>query len=486
MIYVYLLTGQSNAEAALGTGALPDIPEVRYWPRIMPAITPTELENLGTISGKHSVDYPLSVTLLASGRDKIAIVKVCQGGQLIREWLDDGEGEMWPEVESAWGTALPLIQAHWPDESHRTRIIWLQGESNCLTELAASVYAEQLPIVMGQLRALVADATAPTYIVQIPDLLVDTATDVVQAAIDGYAASDPHSRLIETRDIDASHYDSPHWESSGLDIIAARIAAEELDMGTLSAHLRNALLDHALGVATYTRAATVYLAAFVVGVEVTGNAYERKAVTNNATNFPAAAGRAKSLGVEQQFVTATGGSWGSVDELRIYDAATGGNELARDDITPVAVGDGDTLTIAAGDIDITAAAGAISDELAEALLDHAFGGGDYTPETDVEFAYFDGDPQDAGVEITGTGYARDVLTNDGTTWAAASAGASRNLIDVGLGTAGAADWDTADYFALFDAAGTGLMISAALPVARAVADGETETIQAGRVRVVFS
>ena len=62
----------------------------------------------------------------------------------------------------------------------------------------------------------------------------------------------------------------------------------------------------------------------------------------------------------------------------------------------------------------------------------------------------------------------------------------RSLIDFSVGTAGAADWDTADYWALFDAAGTGLMISAALPAARAVANGETETIQAGRVRPKFN
>lgn len=56
------------------------------------------------------------------------------------------------------------------------------------------------------------------------------------------------------------------------------------------------LLDHVLGNAAYSAPATVHFAWFTAltgeaggGTEATGGGYARVAVTNNATNFPAAA-----------------------------------------------------------------------------------------------------------------------------------------------------------------------------------------------------
>lgn len=319
----------------------------------------------------------------------------------------------------------------------------------------------------------------------------------------GYAACAPRRERIPNEatdttvfEVDESHLNNEgesreyygHNGYEGNQFIFWRLGITGItNMGTLSTYTLNGALEHVLGVSTFAPAATHYLAAFVAGTEVTGGAYARKAVTNNATNWPAAAARAKSLGVEQAFVTASGANWGAIDEIRIFDASSGGNELARDALaSAVTIDDGETLVIEAGAIDITAAAGALSDDLAEAILDHVFGSVDITPEATVQFAYFDGDPQGAGVEITGTSYARIVHDNDDVTWSAASAGVVRNLIDFSFPTAGAADWDTADYWALFDAAGTGLMFSAALPAARAVGNGETETIQANRIRLTFS
>jgi hypothetical protein len=96
--------------------------------------------------------------------------------------------------------------------------------------------------------------------------------------------------------------------------------------GDISTYLANKWLDHLLNGTAFAPPATVYLGLFVAGVEVTGNGYERKAVTNDLTNFPAASGRAKSLAIEQQFAPPTG-SWGTVDEVRIFDAASAGNTL---------------------------------------------------------------------------------------------------------------------------------------------------------------
>lgn len=103
--------------------------------------------------------------------------------------------------------------------------------------------------------------------------------------------------------------------------------------GSKSNYLENALLDHVLGGGDYTRPATVYAALFTVapgeaagGTEVTGGSYARVAITNNATNFPAASGGSKSNGTAITFPQASA-NWGTVVALGVFDASTSGNLL---------------------------------------------------------------------------------------------------------------------------------------------------------------
>ena len=130
--------------------------------------------------------------------------------------------------------------------------------------------------------------------------------------------------------------------------------------GSKSDFLELELLDHVLGNAAYTAPATVYLALYTVaptdaggGTEVTGGSYARKDVTNNVTNWPAAAAGAKSNGTEITFVTATA-DWGTVVAFAIFDAITAGNMLYWADLTQSKlISNGDTAKFAVGDIDIT-------------------------------------------------------------------------------------------------------------------------------------
>ena len=130
--------------------------------------------------------------------------------------------------------------------------------------------------------------------------------------------------------------------------------------GSKSNFLENELLDHVLGNVAYTAPATVYIALYTVaptdaggGTEVTGGAYARKDVANNATNWPAASAGAKSNGVAITFVQATA-NWGTVVAFGIFDAVTGGNMLYWADLTVnKAVNNGDTASFAVGDIDVT-------------------------------------------------------------------------------------------------------------------------------------
>ena len=130
--------------------------------------------------------------------------------------------------------------------------------------------------------------------------------------------------------------------------------------GSKADFLENKLLDHVLGAATYTPPVTIYIALFTVapsdtggGTEVTDGSYARVAVTNNATNFPAASGGTKSNGTVITFPQATA-NWGTVVAHAEMDAPTGGNYLYWGDLTvSKAINSGDTASFGVGDLDWT-------------------------------------------------------------------------------------------------------------------------------------
>ena len=128
--------------------------------------------------------------------------------------------------------------------------------------------------------------------------------------------------------------------------------------------LENELLDHVLGGGDYTRPATVYVALYTsdptdadAGSEVsTGDwsDYARVAVTNNATNFPAASGGSKSNGTDIDFGVATIVTPPDVTHVGIRDASSGGNLLKHGALTvPKTIQDGDPVLFAAGDLTVT-------------------------------------------------------------------------------------------------------------------------------------
>lgn len=116
--------------------------------------------------------------------------------------------------------------------------------------------------------------------------------------------------------------------------------------GSKSDYLENKVLDHVLGGGDYTRPATVYVALYTAapsdsggGTEVstgTWTNYARTAVTNNATNFPAASSGLKGNGTAISMGTATMSPTNStvvVVAFGILDASTSGNLLFWGDLT---------------------------------------------------------------------------------------------------------------------------------------------------------
>jgi hypothetical protein len=117
----------------------------------------------------------------------------------------------------------------------------------------------------------------------------------------------------------------------------------------------NVSLDAILGSGT---PATVYVCAYSAAPTKAGGGTEitnlpRKAVTNNATNFPGAAAGAKSNGVEIKAGPATNNCaeapWWGVHAHATLDQLIAWGPLT----TPRTVGNGDYLTFAIGDMDFS-------------------------------------------------------------------------------------------------------------------------------------
>ena len=127
-------------------------------------------------------------------------------------------------------------------------------------------------------------------------------------------------------------------------------------MSSFSDYLETAVLNHVFRNTALTSPTTVYAAAYTVaptdaggGTEVTGNGYTRVAITFGA---PSPAGVMTNSSATT-FPTASGGNWGDIIAIGVFDASTAGNLLAWDGVTSTTINDGDTLEVAAGDFDIT-------------------------------------------------------------------------------------------------------------------------------------
>jgi hypothetical protein len=111
-------------------------------------------------------------------------------------------------------------------------------------------------------------------------------------------------------------------------------------MGSFTTAGKNDMLDD------WDTSTTYYVGLLVASTEVTGNNYSRVEVT-----FGAASGGVKSNSAIVVFPTPSG-SWGTVDEVAIYTASSGGTKLASHTVSQ-AVGSGVAPRFLAGTITLT-------------------------------------------------------------------------------------------------------------------------------------
>jgi hypothetical protein len=130
-------------------------------------------------------------------------------------------------------------------------------------------------------------------------------------------------------------------------------------MAALSDHAEKLLLDWMMTSGTATRPTAWFVALYTAapsdsggGTEVSGAGYARQSVAFDAAATP---GGTTSNSADVSF-TATGGNYGTVTHLGIFDASSSGNLLWHGALTAdKTVEDGDTITFTAGNIDLTMA-----------------------------------------------------------------------------------------------------------------------------------
>jgi len=132
-------------------------------------------------------------------------------------------------------------------------------------------------------------------------------------------------------------------------------------MGSFTDYVENKVLDHITGKTSFTMPTTVAVALFTAapsdaggGTEVANsNNYARKATVG--ADWQAAASGATQNANAITF-NVPSGSWGTVTHFALMDSSTygAGNMLGWSALTtPQAIGSGNTVSFAVGDLDIT-------------------------------------------------------------------------------------------------------------------------------------
>lgn len=264
-------------------------------------------------------------------------------------------------------------------------------------------------------------------------------------------------------------------------------------MGSLSDYSELELLDHVFNTA-YSSVATVYLALCTADPTDAGtgasmnecansNNYSRKAIS-----FGAAASKVVTQSGAVTYDQATG-SWGTVTHWAIVDSAThgAGNMLAHGAFAAgKAVNNGNTPSVASGQITVTFGANDISTYLANALLDLMFRNQAYgAPATYIalcDATVAEGDTGSTISEPSGGSYAREQVNINGgasPTWDLAAAGLVDNTHQIDFTTA-TASWGTIVAVAICDALTLGNLLFFDNDMAdQAVGSGDTVSFPIG-------
>ena len=128
-------------------------------------------------------------------------------------------------------------------------------------------------------------------------------------------------------------------------------------------------------------------------------------------------------------------------------------------------------------------AGGKGNTLSNAVLDHVLGGPNYTRLATVHIALFTAAPTAAGggTEVSGGGYTRVAVTNDGTNFPAASGQQKTNGAAIDFGTASANWGEIVAAAVMSDASAGSILYWGTLAVNKTVNSGDGFKIPAGNL-----
>jgi hypothetical protein len=258
----------------------------------------------------------------------------------------------------------------------------------------------------------------------------------------------------------------------------------------ISNYLEVKIINHVLRNTAYTTpGASVYIALFTdasvqddanSGTEVStsGTAYSRV----QCTAWDAPASRATQNTNQISFATATA-DWGNIRYVGIFDHASAGNLLFWGQLTADKnVGNGDTFSIGAGDLDITLD-GAFGNYLSHALLNHILRNTAYPKPATVKAHLYTTMPNSAdagGTEVSGGSYAA-ITIFDTTDWDDHADGTTENTNVESFPQATAA-WGEVKGVCLRDESAN-LLFFGNLSANKTVGDGDTFRFSAGALDV---
>lgn len=262
--------------------------------------------------------------------------------------------------------------------------------------------------------------------------------------------------------------------------------------GIISNKLENALLTHILRNGEYTSPGTnIYIALFTdataqdddnSGTEVSGGNYSRVQVTG--WNAPTSGSTANTSAIN--FPTASA-SWGNIKYVGITDAPTSGSLLFWGQLSSdKEVGNGDTFSIDAGDLDIYIG-GAVSFALSASLINHVLRNISMPVSGSKVYValYFDDPTQsDTGTEISGSaGYSRKNITD----WFAPVSGSTGNSSVVAFDAA-TSDWGVISHIGIRNTESDDpgdLLFSGALDESKTVGNGDTFRFSASALHITL-
>ncbi len=244
VLQVYILAGQSNMDGyAWYPGLTPSEqladPRVPlYWSgwgefRDLQAASYGGTYNVGP-------EVTFGRTMADAGRT-VALVKHAVGGtDLANYWypgVTPGDASAGPGfavlVDSMEAAASALDATGEPWEW--AGFLWMQGESDAVSEPTALAYEENLTGLIAAIRAVTGEPTLPIALGLISRESIWTYADTVRAADLAVAAADPHVFTLETDDLPRKVADLAHYDGISNRILGRRFARALLEEASVPA-----------------------------------------------------------------------------------------------------------------------------------------------------------------------------------------------------------------------------------------------------------